>query len=174
MALVNVALAASGASFSASSTYSIYAAANAFDANDGTYWRTPNSAGETWLRTDLGQVRRIVAWRILLTTANGTPSYKIQSSDNDSDWTDRADGSNDPLDSGVVNLASAVEARYWRMLTPGQGGYATRVATSEYRIDDAYSASGIKSLAGVAQASVKSINGLAQAAVKSVAGVANS
>lgn len=129
-------------------------AANVGDGNAGTAWISQGRANEhqQTIVADLGIPKLVGSYRMLKSTGNsGTVSYKIQSSDDGSSWTDRLSvgSSNAIADTGVVALTTPATARYWRFYNSvpdggnGQlevyqfslyssGSSLTRVPTTDY------------------------------------------
>jgi trimeric autotransporter adhesin len=121
----NWALTAQGATATASSTQSPYAADLTIDGDDSTFWSDAygNEVANEWVRIDLGAARAIDYFRLYQFPSDtyGATSCKIQSSTDGSTWTDRHTISGIFTDTGVIALASGlVTARYWRLY--GLGG----------------------------------------------------
>lgn len=114
----NEATTGQGASASASTTYSTYVAGRAIDENDATEWGAVNEPAGEWLRVNLGSAKDIKAFRALQSSNsnNRADVYKLQSSTDDSTWTDRYTVSGAVVDSGDIALGTAISARYWRLL----------------------------------------------------------
>jgi len=132
--LTNEALLSLGAAATDNGSYMSYIPASAIDGDDTTPW-FGNQAGVGWLRVDLGSAKRITAWRIYhgdnsVPLANAR-NFVIQSSDDDSSWTDRDTSYStlgvSTLDTGIVSLGSPTTARYWRYYTSTHhgNGYGT-------------------------------------------------
>jgi hypothetical protein len=116
----NWALTAQGATATASSTQSPYAADLTIDGDDSTFWTDAygNEVANEWVRIDLGAARAIDYFRLYQFPSDtyGATSCKIQSSTDGSTWTDRHTVSGIFTDTGVIALASGlVTARYWRL-----------------------------------------------------------
>lgn len=123
--LVNEATTPQGATFSASSTSGNASEAEAYaaDNDDATYWLSEaaedpaDPADGAWWKADLGSAKEITYYRVVQPTPTRfrASSSKLQSSTDNSAWTDRVTfgifG-----DSGLIELASPVTARYWRVL----------------------------------------------------------
>ncbi|MEU1124871.1 discoidin domain-containing protein [Streptomyces sp. NPDC005899] len=81
---------AAGRTLTASSHTEVYAAGNANDANNATYWESRNGDLPQWLRADLGSSVRVD--RVVLRLPDGwaarSQTLKIQSSANGTDFTD--------------------------------------------------------------------------------------
>lgn len=85
---------------------------DAIDGDDNTYWSTPNwPQGQGIFEVTLDAPMAIAAVRVK-GTFPGT--YKVQSSTDDSNWTDRV-ASTSSSDTGVLNLGGAITAQYWRI-----------------------------------------------------------
>ncbi len=121
--LVNEALVGRGASATAITTRAGSSPTNAID-NDEASWHdtdpgaapaTPVPVEGSWLRVDLGIARDITWFRWKGFYA---PTWKIQSSTNDSTWTDRYSGTGSETslqDTSYVDLSGTITARYWRI-----------------------------------------------------------
>jgi hypothetical protein len=123
--LVNEATTPQGATFTASSTSGMATQTDAYaaDNDDSTFWLSAgiahpgDPAAGAWWKTDLGSAKEITWYRIVQPTA--TPfrasSSKLQSSTDNSTWTDRVTlgvfG-----DTGLLELPAPITARYWRVL----------------------------------------------------------
>lgn len=115
--LVNEALSGSGATASASlSQEGANAPSYVIDNNSGSYYQSLNSSvsviGE-WVKVDLGSEKTISRFSLVQTTAFPA-TWKLQSSTDDSSWTDRWLGTGASVTD--QDLAAPVAARYWRIL----------------------------------------------------------
>jgi hypothetical protein len=135
--LVNEALAGSGASASASSFYpgvsgftSPQPASYLIDNSEITFWETNwgvsggpfNPVNGAWAKVDLGSAKAITYFRVGILPSNGPPTWKLQSSPDNSTWTDRFSGTGDD-DTGIVVIAGGpITARYWRVLATSENG----------------------------------------------------
>jgi hypothetical protein len=92
--------------------------ANTIDGNDGTYWHNNSTALNSWLKVDLIDAHAIVAYRLYQYPTYWASSWKIQTSDDNSNWTDVETGAttSGTLDTGKVFWASGLTyiARYFR------------------------------------------------------------
>lgn len=117
-----------------STTYSVFAPANAVDGNDTTKWSSIKPVPANWLMVDLGGPFLIDRFRMFQATHSDwkASAYTVQSADSGTGpWTDRhLYAAAAPSDSGVVAFASGpATARYWRILANAGGGNGWEVYT---------------------------------------------
>ncbi|MFH9472485.1 discoidin domain-containing protein [Streptomyces anulatus] len=113
---------AAGRTLTASSHTEVYAARNANDANNATYWESRNGDLPQWLRADLGSSVRVD--RVVLSLPDGwatrSQTLKIQSSANGTDFTDLTASKAYEFAPSAQNTVTipfgAVTARYVRVL----------------------------------------------------------
>lgn len=120
--LVNEAVVPQGASVTASSTTTGYPASNVIDEDDATFWESAASTAPAdpvagaWVRIDLGSAKEITWHRFVQSSVNfRATTSTLQSSPDGTTWTDRVTYGVDG-DTGLLELASPVTARYWRVL----------------------------------------------------------
>ncbi|MFF8502063.1 discoidin domain-containing protein [Streptomyces anulatus] len=113
---------AAGRTLTASSHTEVYAARNANDANNATYWESRNGDLPQWLRADLGSSVRVdrVVLRLPDGWATRSQTLKIQSSANGTDFTDLTASKAYEFAPSAQNTVTipfgAVTARYVRVL----------------------------------------------------------
>ncbi|WTP94322.1 discoidin domain-containing protein [Streptomyces anulatus] len=113
---------AAGRTLTASSHTEVYAAGNANDANNATYWESRNGDLPQWLRADLGSSVRVdrVVLRLPDGWATRSQTLKIQSSANGTDFTDLTASKAYEFAPSAQNTVTipfgAVTARYVRVL----------------------------------------------------------
>jgi hypothetical protein len=140
--LVNEALTGSGASATASSSLVrgalSFSPGSTIDNDDATYHETepgiapapPVTMVGQWVRVNLGSAKAITYARF---KGAGPRQWKIQSSPDDTTWTDRYSGTGSGVtdqDSGYLDLGGAQTFRYWRFyVTQGPAD-----ETTHYRV----------------------------------------
>lgn len=156
---------------------SSYTGANAFDNNTSTQWVTSDVPRPHWLKYDLGAgVVKIVQKLRLWNPADGGHStcraFKLQGSNNDSDWVDVYSGEcADAVDQWQdFTFINTVAYRYYRVYitTSYVAGNYGRMGEVEMLTFGA----GVKSMLGLNLVSAKTVNGLAIASVKTINGLA--
>lgn len=107
------------------SDYNIYDCSNALDSNDSTRWSTAGGNNK-WISVDLGATIYISNTRVLMgSVPNYACTYSIQSSSDNTNWTDLATS----LQATDLTTAVNSSARYWRIYCTGAPAIATRVYT---------------------------------------------
>lgn len=135
----NQATAAKGASAVSNHDYTAdYSAPKTIDGDDASYWLSyPANLIGSWLKIDLGSIKLITSWRMNqpspLTYISDARSYRIESSDNGSAWTNVIDYT--PLDvDETIDFAAPVTARYFRftgLTANNAGGDGWKIKTIE-------------------------------------------
>ena len=82
-----------GGTASADTVYQAFVAANAVDGNEATYWESTNTVFPHWWKYDLGAAvkKRAAILRMkcaVIMAGIGVKNFKLQGSNNDSDWVD--------------------------------------------------------------------------------------
>lgn len=109
-----------GGTASASTTYPGYPASNAFDENTGTRWSA--QIGDTtgsWIKYDFGSSNEKTLGSISLKSyLSRVDNFKVQGSNNDSDWDGLLDD-NCPAADGTYpyDLTTTDSYRYYKLLT---------------------------------------------------------
>ncbi|MFJ1866314.1 discoidin domain-containing protein [Streptomyces sp. NPDC088097] len=111
-----------GKTLTASSSTQVYAAPNANDGNNASYWESANNALPQWLQADLGASVRVD--RVVLRLPDGwgtrTQTLKIQGSANGTDFTDLSASKGYEFNQAVGNAVTvsfdAATTRYLRVL----------------------------------------------------------
>lgn len=135
--LINDATVARGAS---AATYSGGSnAGNAIDGNDTTYWNSANDlATDKWVSVNLGAVRNIVSWRLKqddpASVNTAFTSYKMQSSPDNSTWTDIVTHTASAADE-TTNFGSTQVFQYFRLLGVVQKGGGFQTGTKIYTLE---------------------------------------
>ena len=126
--LTNEATPALGAVATSHSQYQGYAPSYIIDGSDATMGHTQNPATGKWYVIDLATAKAISVFRVLQDNVSGTYTYTLQSSTDNSAWTDRAivapatATSGSLHDTGQITLAAVISARYWRIFGTALGG----------------------------------------------------
>ncbi|CAL9656815.1 discoidin domain-containing protein [Streptomyces sp. enrichment culture] len=119
---------AAGRRLTASSSTGAYTPGNGNDGNRATYWESDNNALPQWIQADLGSSRRVD--RVVLRLPDGWPSrsqtFKIQGSENGSDFTDLTAAEAHTFDAAGGQSATvtfdATTTRYVRVLVSANTG----------------------------------------------------
>ncbi|MFC8564500.1 discoidin domain-containing protein [Streptomyces sp. NPDC057245] len=119
---------AAGRRLTASSSTGPYTPGNGNDGNRATYWESDNNALPQWIQADLGSSRRVD--RVVLRLPDGWPSrsqtFKIQGSENGSDFTDLTAAEAHTFDAAGGQSATvafdATTTRYVRVLVSANTG----------------------------------------------------
>ncbi len=119
-----------GRPMTASSTTQTYAAANANDANQSTYWESANNAFPQWIQVDLGAsvgVTKVVLKVPVAGWATRTETLAVQGSTNGSTFTDivaSAGYTFDPATGSTVTVTfGATSTRYVRLTISANTGW---------------------------------------------------
>jgi hypothetical protein len=108
------------------------------DNSEATFWESDwgvsggpfNGVNGEWARVDLGSAKAITYFRHGNISAHGPPTWKLQSSTDDSTWTDRYSGTGDG-DSGIAAVTGGpITARYWRLLATSENSLDPSPAVS--------------------------------------------
>lgn len=125
-----------GTSVSASNYYSTNTADKAFDGSTGTYWNSGDDGTDDWIKIDMGVA--VDADQVRTYHDQAYYTYKIQTSDNDSDWTDRETGIQSINGWVTTNFGTPISARYWRIYcTATTGGQWWALFEVEINLRDA-------------------------------------
>lgn len=107
-----------------------YPANNAFDKSTGTYWRSSSTTAGQWIGFDYGSAKTISKMRVNMSYSSGRiNAYKIQGSDNNSDWTDIASGNFANSSSWQEVTFDSATFRYFRL-------YAASKYSSYYTVSE--------------------------------------
>lgn len=131
--------AATGGTASADSVYSTDVAANAFDGNFNTLWRSDVTTAYHWLKYDFGAgvtktIRRLFAMSKNSSGMSLLDDYTFAGSNDNSNWTTLASGGvtnlyTEPLD---INFDNETAYRYYRFYFSGTSVADNRAIISEF------------------------------------------
>ncbi|KPV51797.1 hypothetical protein SE17_19185 [Kouleothrix aurantiaca] len=132
----NEALLSLGATASDSATYQNFFASYAIDGDENTNW-FGSSSFSAYLQIDLQTPQAITGWRLNQSGNDWRRRFVVESSPDGTTWTVQSDAYNSgspPIDTGIIPLASAVTARYWRFRADGTSlagnGYGWGIRTA--------------------------------------------
>lgn len=133
--MANIALNTNGTA-SAKTTYSTYAASNAFDGNSATSWGSTNPPLGNWLQFAFStgfSFNGIDSARVIQPSGYVMTKFAIEGSHNATDWELLYSSGTVTADSGVVSFA-ARKYRYWRVICQDDNNFSSGISIASFEL----------------------------------------